>query len=152
MSGLRLRAFGFTAAIAILLACGATFGSRSSSASTPVSASEIAIIRLIRTVGALEARIESLETRIRLLEQDETKEPLRRRASVEPPRAAFALTDECEELTFFDARGIRRFKTHCLTDAKPGPCDPPFALDQGGIKRMNRTCSDAPRTPLLHLQ
>lgn len=124
------------------------FGSRPTSASN----SDVATIRLIRTVNALEARVQSLETRLRLVEQAGATPAVRRgKASFPdlPSKAAYALESECDDLTFLDPRGIRRFKTHCLTDATPAPCEPPFALDPSGIKRINPSCIEAPHSSTL---
>jgi hypothetical protein len=120
---------------------GPALGIANSAAAEPRGSADRGELR--RQLVELQRRAHELEEKIRRVEAELAREaPVRAVAPRSLAAARSAAAADCTVLPLYiDSTGIKHLRAECTERASQPSCDPPYALDEQGVRRFRPACT-----------
>lgn len=121
-----------------LVVFGPAFGLAGSAAAEPRLGADRGDLQ--RQLADLQRRARELEEKMHRIEAALAREAPARAVvprSLAPARSAAA---DCKLPAYFDSTGIKHVRLECIDPASQPTCDPPYDLDERGVRRFKPEC------------
>lgn len=124
---------------------GPAFAFTSSAAAEPRLSADRSELR--RQLVDLQRQTRELEAKMRRIEAELARDASSRAAAPRALSSRLSAAADCRIPTYFDGDGIKHVRLECVELASQSSCDPPYGLDERGVRRFRPDCAAGDAAP-----